>query len=174
MSTEAIEKLSSDEAAAELARLAAEIAEHDRRYHQSDDPAVSDAEYDALRRRNDAIEAAFPDLVREDSPSRRVGAAPASAFGKVPHRVRMLSLSNGFSADDIAEWLDRIRRFLALKPDDELAITAEPKIDGLSASLRYENGRLVTGATRGDGQVGENVTANLLTLDDVPTTLPGD
>ncbi len=167
-----VEELTPGDAAGELARLAREIATHDERYHQRDAPTISDADYDALRRRNDAIEARFPDLVRADSPAARVGAAPANAFGKVSHRVRMLSLSNGFDESDIADWLDRIRRFLGLSPDDELAITAEPKIDGLSASLRYEGGRLVTGATRGDGQMGEDVTANLRTVADIPEELP--
>ncbi len=167
-----VEKLTPEEAAAELARLAEEIAAHDERYHQQDAPTISDADYDALRRRNDAIEARFPELTRADSPAAKVGAAPAGAFGKVLHRVRMLSLSNGFNEADIADWLDRMRRFLGLPPDGELAITAEPKIDGLSASLRYEDGRLVTGATRGDGQVGEDVTANLRTVTDIPEKLP--
>ena len=170
----AIESLSLAQAAAELARLAGEIAGHDKRYHQEDAPTVSDADYDALRRRNDAIEVRFPDLVREDSPSGRVGAAPAEKFDKVTHAVPMLSLSNVFNDEDVQEFCERVRRFLKLPEDEPLDISAEPKIDGLSASLRYENGKLITGATRGDGQVGENVTTNLKTVSGIPHTLSGD
>ena len=159
-------------AKAELAALADEIAQHDLRYHQNDAPTISDAEYDALKRRNDELEALYPDLVRPDSPNQRVGAAPSGAFGKVRHTVRMLSLSNGFSDEDVADWLARVRRFIGLGDNDALAVTAEPKIDGLSASLRYENGVFVRGATRGDGQVGEDVTANLRTVSDIPERLP--
>src|SRR5690606_1407715 len=157
----------------ELARLAGEISEHDRRYYQDDAPAISDADYDNLRRRNEAIEAQFPHLVRADSPSRRVGAAPVEKFDKVTHAVPMLSLGNAFSEADVAEFCDRVRRFLGLGDGDDPVYTAEPKIDGLSASLLYENGRLAMGATRGDGQVGENVTANLRTIDDIPHRLKG-
>ena len=163
---------SREEAAAELARLAEEIAAHDLRYHQQDAPAISDADYDALKRRNDELEALYPDLVRPDSPSQRVGAAPSGAFGKVRHAVRMLSLSNAFSAEEVGDWLERVRRFLGLDPIAPLAVTAEPKIDGLSASLRYEKGAFVQGATRGDGEVGEDVTANLRTIGDIPARLP--
>ncbi|MBV9812609.1 MAG: NAD-dependent DNA ligase LigA, partial [Acetobacteraceae bacterium] len=160
------------EAEAELARLADEIAGHDRAYHEQDAPVISDAEYDALRRRNAAIEARFPALVREDSPSRRVGAPPASGFAKVRHRVPMLSLDNAFDADDFAEFVARARRFLGLH-EETLALVGEPKIDGLSISLSYEDGRLVRGATRGDGAEGEDVTANLRTQASVPQKLKG-
>ncbi len=166
-----VEALTRAEAEAELARLAREIAHHDALYYQKAQPEISDADYDALRRRNEAIEARFPDLVRPDSPSRRVGAAPAAAFEKVAHRVPMLSLANAFDEEDIRDFLARIRRFLGLAEDAELAVTAEPKIDGLSISLRYEKGRLVLGATRGDGWTGENVTANVRTIDDIPGTV---
>ncbi len=165
--------LTREQAAAELERLAAEIARHDARYHQQDAPEISDAAYDALRARNDAIEARFPDLARDDSPSARVGAAPAAGFGKVVHAVPMLSLSNVFDAAEVAEFTAGLRRFLKLAPDEAPALVAEPKIDGLSVSLRYENGHLVQAATRGDGREGEDVTANIRTLDDVPETLSG-
>ena len=155
-----------------MRRLAAEIAEHDRRYYQEDAPTISDAEYDALRARNAAIERRFPDLARPDSPSRRVGAAPAGAFAKVRHRVPVLSLDNAFAAEDVVKFVERIRRILGLG-DEPVAFTAEPKIDGLSLSLRYEGGQLVTGATRGDGTEGEDVTANVRTLADIPNRLKG-
>ncbi len=163
-----VDKLTPKEAASELQRLAAEIAHHDERYHGQDAPEISDADYDALRLRNDAIEARFPDLVREDSPSKRVGSAPQSKFGKIRHRVAMLSLGNGFSDEDVLEYLGRIRRFLNLADDAPIDVTAEPKIDGLSLSLRYEKGKLVQGATRGDGAEGENVTLNVRTVKDIP------
>jgi len=162
------------DAAAELARLAAEIATCDRAYHGADAPTVSDAEYDALVRRNAAIEARFPWLVRADSPSKRVGAAPVAGFAKVRHAAAMLSLDNAFSAGEVREWLARVARFLALAPDATMALTAEPKIDGLSANLTYENGVLTRGATRGDGATGEDITANLRTLADIPHTLQGE
>ncbi len=166
-----VEKLSVTEAAAELKRLAAEIAEHDERYHGQDAPIISDAEYDQLRLRNAAIEERFPELAVSDTPSKKVGAAPQEKFGKVRHRVPMLSLANAFADDDVAEFLGRVRRFLNLAEDAEVEVTAEPKIDGLSLSLRYENGKLVQAATRGDGEEGENVTLNALTVDDIPAKL---
>jgi DNA ligase (NAD+) len=168
-----VEKLTLAEAKRELERLAEEIASHDRRYFQEDAPSISDAEYDVLRRRNVAIEARFPELTRPDSPSLRVGAKPSEKFAKIVHRVPMLSLGNAFSDEDVAEFSNRVRRFLGLKPDDALTFVAEPKIDGLSASLRYEKGMFKQGATRGDGIEGEDVTANLRTLRDVPLRLHG-
>jgi DNA ligase (NAD+) len=161
-----------EEAADELAQLAAEIARHDRAYHELDSPEITDGEYDALRRRNAEIEAAFPDLVRPDSPSLRVGGAPDGGFAKLRHRLPMLSLDNTFGADGFAEFCARVRRFLQLK-DEPLRLVAEPKIDGLSINLTYEGGRLAHGATRGDGAEGEDVTANLLTIDAVPKRLSG-
>ncbi|MDR4307644.1 NAD-dependent DNA ligase LigA [Chelatococcus sambhunathii] len=161
------------DAKAEHERLAEEIRGHDRRYYQDDAPTVSDAEYDDLRKRLNALEVAFPDLVTADSPSQQVGAAPSEAFAKVRHAVPMLSLGNAFAEEDVAEFVARVRRFLQMKPEDELRITAEPKIDGLSASLLYENGVFVRGATRGDGAVGEDVTQNLRTIDDIPERLKG-
>ena len=168
-----VTSLTASEAATELARLAAEIARHDIAYHQRDKPEISDADYDALVRRNAAIEARFPDLVRADSPSRRVGAAPAAGFRKVAHALPMLSLGNAFSADDVADFVKGIRRFLMLGDDDALDFFAEPKIDGLSCSLRYVKGRLELAATRGDGAEGEDVTRNVLTIRDVPKELAG-
>jgi DNA ligase (NAD+) len=162
------------DAAAELEILANEIARHNRLYHTDDAPEISDADYDALMRRNAAIEAAFPQLVRADSPSKLVGAAPAGHLAKVRHAQAMMSLDNAFSDDEVIEFVLRVRRFLKLGEDDRVALTAEPKIDGLSCSLRYENRRLVLAATRGDGQVGENVTPNVLTISDIPTELPAD
>ncbi len=167
-----IDVLTETEAAAELARLAEDIAGHDKAYHGRDAPTISDADYDALRRRNAEIEARFPELVRSDSPSLKVGAAPSGAFGKVVHSRPMLSLDNAFSDADVADFVTSVRRFLSLKSDEELVFTAEPKIDGLSMSLRYERGRLVTAATRGDGTTGENVTANIRTIDEIPDRLP--
>lgn len=170
-----VEALSEEQARTELARLAMEIAFHDQRYHADDDPAISDAEYDALRKRNEAIEASFPALVRADSPSRRVGAqVRASKFGKITHSRPMLSLENAFNDDDVSVFVARVRRFLGLGTDADLYLTAEPKIDGLSLALRYEQGKLVQAATRGDGAVGENVTANARTIADIPETLAGD
>ena len=162
------------EAAAELERLAAEIARHNRLYHSEDSPEVSDSEYDALVRRNAALEAQFPHLVREDSPSRQVGATPAAHLSKVRHALPMLSLDNAFSDEEVADFVGRVRRFLSLAEDEEVALTAEPKIDGLSCSLRYEKGALVLAATRGDGATGEDVTANARTIEDIPQVLTGD
>jgi DNA ligase (NAD+) len=169
----AVEELTLEQAAEELARLAAEIAKLDIAYHQKDAPLASDADYDALRIRNVAIEQRFPELVREDSPSRKVGAAPADGFGKVRHSRPMLSLDNAFSDEDVQDFEAKIRRFLGLPAEEVIEFVAEPKIDGLSISLRYEKGRFVQGATRGDGVEGEDVTANLLTLKDLPKTLQG-
>lgn len=170
----AVDDLTEGEARAELERLAAEIARHDALYHGKDAPEISDADYDALKRRNDAIEARFPQLVRTDSPSQRVGAAPQGVFSQVVHARPMLSLDNTFSAEDARDFVASVYRFLGQMPDGSIAFTAEPKIDGLSMSLRYENRKLVTAATRGDGTAGENVTANIRTINDIPQTLPDD
>ncbi|MFC4724499.1 NAD-dependent DNA ligase LigA [Glycocaulis abyssi] len=172
--TREIENLSPEAAAAEHARLAEEIAAHDRAYYAEDAPVITDAEYDGLRARLEALEAAFPELAHAESPTQTIGAKPSGKFAEVRHAVPMLSLGNAFDEDDVAAFEARIRRFLNLKDDETLAFTAEPKIDGLSASLRYEKGVLVTGATRGDGQTGENVTENLKTLDKIPKRLTGD
>ena len=165
--------MSEAEASAELASLAGAIAFHDARYHGDDAPVISDADYDALVARNRALESAFPGLVRTDSPSLRVGTPVASGFGKVRHAKPMLSLNNGFTDEDIADFAARIRRFLSLSDEDELALTAEPKIDGLSLSLRYEGGRLAKAATRGDGAEGEDVTANIRVAGAAPLELAG-
>ena len=166
-----IPQLTEEEAEAEIARLTEEVRRHDIAYHRHDAPEISDAEYDALKRRLLALEAAHPELIREDSPTAAVGAAPAEGFGKIRHRVRMLSLGNAFAEDEVRDFVARIGRFLHLK-DQAIRFTAEPKIDGLSLSLRYERGRLVEAATRGDGEEGENVTANACTIDDIPDRLP--
>ena len=174
-----VESLTEEEARAELAFLADEIKRHDRLYHTDDAPEISDAAYDALRRRNTEIEARFPELIRDDSPTRRVGAAPAAGFAKVTHSRPMLSLENAFEEHDVRDFFAGVRNFFrrtateALVAEDRIEIMAEPKIDGLSIALTYRNGRLVLGATRGDGTTGENVTANLRTLDTVPKTLAG-
>jgi len=165
--------LAAKEAKAEHARLEAEIAAHDRRYYQDDAPTVSDAEYDALRRRYEEIEKRFPELHTLTSLTRRVGAAPAAKFKKVRHAVAMLSLANAFSDDDVRDFVERIKRFLNLGEKEKLAFTAEPKIDGLSCSLRYEQGELSVAATRGDGEEGEDVSANVRTIKDVPKVLKG-
>src|ERR1700730_5015876 len=161
------------QARVELKRLALEIESHDRHYYQDDAPKISDADYDALRQRVNAIEARFPELVTSESPSQKIGAQPSGRFAKVQHAVPMLSLGNAFSDEDVADFVDRIRRFLKLDADEIPAIVAEPKIDGLSLSLRYENGELVRAATRGDGFEGEDVTANARTIKDIPHQLKG-
>ncbi|MEP3723823.1 MAG: NAD-dependent DNA ligase LigA, partial [Parasphingorhabdus sp.] len=175
MRTPSTPLISEADAANELMRLARTIAKHNKLYHAEDTPEISDADYDALVRRNNELEEAFPHLVRENSPNKLVGAAvAASPLSKVAHEQRMMSLDNGFSDEDIAEWLARVRRFLNLPEDEPVAVTAEDKIDGLSCSLRYEKGKLVLAATRGDGQVGEDVTANVQMISDIPDTLSGN
>jgi DNA ligase (NAD+) len=168
-----VEELSEAQAKAELKRLAALIRHHDELYYRQDAPEISDAEYDALRLRNEAIEAHYPKLVRADSPSHRVGAAPAEGFGKVRHRVPMLSLGNAFDAEDIVQFVERVHRFLGIGAGAKLDFTAEPKIDGLSISIRYNGGRLTEAATRGDGTEGENVTKNVMTIAQIPHQLKG-
>ena len=163
--------LTEAEAANRLMRLAKEIARHDQLYHDRDAPEISDAEYDALVRENRELEARFPQLVRADSPSKRLGAAPTTGLAKVTHAKPMLSLDNAFSDEEVYEFVARVRRFLNLPPDEPIAMTAEPKIDGLSCSLRYERGQLVLGATRGDGTTGEDVTANVRTIRDIPQSI---
>jgi DNA ligase (NAD+) len=172
-SNKPVERLSEAEAKAELKRLAAEIAHHDQLYYRKDAPEISDAEYDDLRLRNAAIEDRFPALRRSDSPTLRVGAAPVEAFGKVRHAVPMLSLGNAFDDEEVADFMARVRRFLGIGAEAAVEVVAEPKIDGLSISLTYEDGRLVQGATRGDGVEGENVTANVKTIRQVPQRLSG-
>lgn len=174
MSNTPIEELTPQQAVSELERLAYEIARHDVLYNSQDNPEISDGDYDALRRRNMAIEERFPDLVRSDTPSKKVGATVSEKFEKVTHRMPMLSLDNAFQDIDVTEFIERIRRFLRMNESALLEIVAEPKIDGLSLSLRYEKGRLVTAATRGDGMVGENVTNNALVIDDIPKMLKGE
>jgi len=170
-----IESLTEADAANELMRLAKAIAHHNKLYHAEDSPEISDADYDALVRRNNAIEAAFPHLIHADSPNAQVGAAvEASPLAKVAHAVRMMSLDNAFAAEDVEEFVARVRRFLALGEEEAIALTAEDKIDGLSCSLRYEKGELVQAATRGDGMVGEDVTANVRTIADIPERLKGE
>jgi DNA ligase (NAD+) len=171
--TKPVDKLTDAEAKAELGRLAREIARHDELYYAQDAPEISDADYDTLRQRNAAIEAHFPNHVRPDSPSKRIGAAPVEAFGKVRHVVPMLSLGNAFSEEDVVDFIARVRRFLGLAADAGVELTAEPKIDGLSISLTYRDGRLVQAATRGDGTEGENVTPNVMTMQQVPRRLAG-
>jgi DNA ligase (NAD+) len=168
-----VDTLTEKQAKAEHARLAEEIASHDQRYYQEDAPTVSDAEYDRLRQRYGAIEARFPQLRTPDSLTQRVGAAPSARFAKVRHAVPMLSLDNAFAEEDVVDFVGRIRRFLRLGESEEIVFSAEPKIDGLSMSLRYEGGDLATAATRGDGSEGEDVTANIRTLKDVPQRLKG-
>lgn len=168
-----IEKLTLAQAKKELTTLALQLATHDERYYQDDAPTITDAEYDALRRRFNNIEARFPELLTRDSLSQKVGAAPSGRFAKVAHAVPMLSLGNAFSDEDVADFVERVRKFLRLPADEMPIIIAEPKIDGLSLSLRYENGELVRGATRGDGTTGEDVTANVRTIADIPHKLKG-
>ena len=168
-------ELAAHAAAAELAHLSAEIGRHDRLYHAEDAPEINDAEYDALVRRNAELEARFPELIRADSPSRKIGhAVAASPLSKVAHEVRMMSLDNAFSEAEVAEFIARVRRYLNLAEDAEVVVTAEDKIDGLSCSLRYEHGRLIRAATRGDGLVGEDVTANVAHIPDIPQALRGE
>ncbi|MGB8817090.1 MAG: NAD-dependent DNA ligase LigA, partial [Rhizobiaceae bacterium] len=169
-----VDQLTEAQATTELAHLANEIARHDRAYHDQDAPIIPDFEYDALRRRNLEIEARFPDLVRMDSPTKSVGYVVSQKFEKIAHKVPMLSLDNAFADQDAHDFVTRVRRFLSLDPLQPLDITAEPKIDGLSLSLRYEKGRLISAATRGDGAVGENVTVNAGTIKDIPQKLAGD
>lgn len=167
-----VEAMTELDAYAELKELAREIAAHDKRYYQNDDPEISDEDYDELRKRNQAIEKKFPHLIRKDSPSNRVGAAPKAGFSKITHKIPMLSLGNAFSKEDVDEFLMRIRRFLNMGESETLEIVAEPKIDGLSVAILYENGTFKRAATRGDGQVGEDVTENVRTLDEIPQKLP--
>src|ERR1700738_3391163 len=168
-----VDTLTKAQAKVELKRLALEIESHDKHYYQEDAPKISDADYDALRKRFNAIEARFPEFVTSSSPSQKIGAKPSGRFAKVRHAVPMLSLDNAFSDEDVVDFDARIRRFLKLGDDDKIAYSAEPKIDGLSMSLRYQGGELVTAATRGDGAEGEDVTANIRTLEDVPKKLKG-
>lgn len=168
-----VSDLTRAQAKVELMRLALEIEQHNESYYNEDSPTVSDAAYDALRQRVETIEGRFPGLVTRESPSQKVGAAPSGRFAKVTHAVPMLSLGNAFSDEDVTDFIDRVRRFLKLPADEMPAVVAEPKIDGLSLSLRYEGGELVTGATRGDGFVGEDVTANVRTIADIPHKLKG-
>ena len=169
-----VDQLTEKQAKKELAALAAEITAHDIAYHTKDAPEISDATYDELRKRNDAIEQRFPKLARTDSPNKSVGAAPARGFGKITHAVPMLSLGNAFAEEDVSDFVDGLRRFLKLEADENVEVTAEPKIDGVSFSARYENGELTLAATRGDGTVGEDITANIKTIKDLPQTIKGD
>ena len=168
-----IESLDEKQAALELERLVQTMAQADIAYHRNDAPEISDADYDALKQRNSAIEAKFPELKRKDSPSEKIGAPIASGFAKVKHAIAMMSLGNAFTDEDVTDFDARVRKFLNVPDAQMLDYTAEPKIDGLSLSLRYEKGILVQAATRGDGETGENVTANALTLQDIPTNIEG-
>src|SRR6202166_2862658 len=169
----AVDTLTRAQAKVEHKRLTLDLERHDKHYYQEDAPKISDAGYDALRQRFNALEARFPEFVTSDSPSQKVGTQPSGRFAKVRHAVPMLSLDNAFAEEDVVDFAARIRRFLTLGDDDKIAFSAEPKIDGLSMSLRYQAGELVTAATRGDGAVGEDVTANIRTLEDVPKKLKG-
>ncbi len=173
LSNTPVADLTEDEARQELERLAAAISKADIAYHQNDAPEITDAEYDALTIRNREIEEAFPELVRPDTPTGKVGAAPAEGFAKVRHAVPMLSLAKAYTDEDVVDFIERGRRFFKQDEGLEIAFTAEPKIDGLSASLLYEDGVFVRGATRGDGAVGEDITANLRTIKDIPEKLHG-
>jgi DNA ligase (NAD+) len=173
MADKRADALGEAEAANRLMRLAKAIARHDTLYHDQDSPEISDADYDALVRENRELEARFPHLVRADSPSKRLGAAPSGALAKVGHARPMLSLENAFSDEEVEEFVARVKRFLNLPESAAVPMTAEPKIDGLSCSLRYEEGALVLGATRGDGTVGEDVTANVRTIADIPQKIGG-
>src|SRR3954468_24263210 len=168
-----IPDLTQKQAKAEHARLHAELTEHDKRYYQNDAPTITDAEYDALRTRYGEIEQRFPDLRTLESLTLKVGTAPTGRFAKIRHAVPMLSLDNAFSDEDVTRFVERIRRFLKLSAEEPIAFSAEPKIDGLSISLRYEDGKLVNAATRGDGAVGEDVTANVRTIKAIPHRLKG-
>jgi len=167
-----VDDLTEQAAADELERLARELSHHDELYHAKDAPEISDADYDALKKRNAAIEDRFPQLIRADSPSIKVGAAPLPTFAQITHSRPMLSLDNAFADDDVRDFVNSVYRFLGQLPDGSIAFTAEPKIDGLSMSIRYENGILVNAATRGDGTTGENVTANIKTIKEIPNRLP--
>lgn len=169
-----VDDLLKPDAVVELEALAAEISQHDDAYHNQDAPTVSDAEYDALRQRNEAIETRFPDLILANSPSKKVGATPVAGFGKIQHFPPMLSLGNAFSEEDVADFYDRIRRFLSLPANEQIDLVAEPKIDGLSISIRYEDGKLVKAATRGDGREGEDVTANIRVIEEIPNEIMTD
>ncbi len=173
MTKKAIANLSPADARARHEELAAEIRRHDKLYYAKDAPEISDADYDALRQELETLEAAYPDLITPDSPTQTVGAAPAAAFKKVRHAMPMLSLGNAFEPEDVTDFIARVRRFLGLSETEEIAVVAEPKIDGLSCSLRYEKGNLVLAATRGDGQEGEDITANVRTIRDVPKAIKG-
>lgn len=170
--TDMLFDMDAEDARARHKALAEKIRHHDDLYYRKDAPEISDADYDALRKELEELEAVHPELVTEDSPTQQVGAAPAAGFKKVRHAVPMLSLSNVFSDEDVSDFLARVRRFLGLEDEDTLEILAEPKIDGLSCSLRYENRQLVMAATRGDGATGEDITANVRTIADVPDRLP--
>ncbi|MGY8986538.1 MAG: NAD-dependent DNA ligase LigA [Sphingomonadales bacterium] len=169
-----VDQLSESEAREELASLSLEISFHDKLYHDKDTPKISDSAYDNLRKRNNLIEERFPNIVRSDSPSKKIGFKASSKFEKIYHTQQMLSLDNAFTSEDVSDFVDRVKTFLKLTSNESVYLTVEPKIDGLSASLRYENGVFIRGATRGDGKVGENITKNLMTLDEIPKNLYGN